>query len=48
MSVREKDLETVPEPDALFGPVGAALADPKSYVGVEPGLPGVAVPQPGR
>jgi hypothetical protein len=30
--VREKDLETVPEPDALFGPVGGALGDPKSYV----------------
>ncbi len=30
--VREKDLETVPESDALFGPVGGALGDPKSYV----------------
>jgi hypothetical protein len=30
--VRDKDLETVPEPDALFGPVGGALGDPKSYV----------------
>jgi hypothetical protein len=31
-SVREKDLETVPESDALFGRVGGALGDPKSYV----------------
>jgi hypothetical protein len=31
-NVREKDLETVPEPDALFGPVGGTLGDPKSYV----------------
>ena len=29
--VRDKDLETVPIPEALFGPVPAALADPKNY-----------------
>jgi hypothetical protein len=31
VNVRDRDLETVPEPDARFGPVGAALADPKNY-----------------
>jgi hypothetical protein len=30
--IRDKDLETVPEPGALFGPVSAALGDPKSYL----------------
>ncbi len=29
--VRDRDLETVPEPGALFAGVPAALADPKSY-----------------
>jgi hypothetical protein len=29
--VRDRDLETAPEPEALFGPVAPALADPKSY-----------------
>jgi hypothetical protein len=32
LDVRDRDLDTVPEPDALFGPLGAALGDPKSYV----------------
>jgi hypothetical protein len=30
--VLDKDLETVPEPGALFSPVSAALADPKNYL----------------
>jgi hypothetical protein len=32
MSVRDKDLETVPESDALYGPVSGPLGDAKSYV----------------
>ena len=32
LGVRDKDLETVPEPDALFGTVSGPLGDPKSYV----------------
>jgi hypothetical protein len=31
LNIREKDLETVPEPDALFGPMSGPLGDPKSY-----------------
>jgi hypothetical protein len=31
--LRDRDLETVPEPEALFAGVPAALADPKSYAG---------------
>jgi Sec-independent protein translocase protein TatA len=30
--VRDRDLETVPEPEALFAEVPAALGDPKSYL----------------
>jgi hypothetical protein len=30
--VRDKDLETVPEPGAQFSPVSAPLADPKNYL----------------
>jgi hypothetical protein len=30
--VRDKDLETVPEPGALFGPVSPALGEPKNYL----------------
>ncbi len=30
--VQDKDLETVPEPGALFGPVSAALGDSKNYL----------------
>ena len=32
LGVRDKDLDTVPEPDALFGTVNGPLAEPKSYV----------------
>jgi hypothetical protein len=32
-NVRDRDLETVPEPGALFAVVPAALGDPKSYAG---------------
>jgi len=31
LAVRDKDLEIVPEPDALFGSAGGPLAEPKSY-----------------
>ena len=32
LGIRDRDLDTVPEGDALFGPVSGALGDPKSYV----------------